>query len=268
MGGLAILAAFGLCWGVGRAEIRSFEHEAAAEIASKLQGPDKRVVVRSRLNGLAGLWGDLAEADIAASNFSTKGLPLFTEPNRSKQGIIRRLHIRLTDFQLSGLDVASLEASIPDCRYDFGLALRKKQIRLSRSGVGMGRVIIRQEALEKWILRKFHEIKRVTVRIDKDKAWVEGYGEFLITKTNFEVIASLEPLDGTKLVLTDAKVYFEWNRVDEPGRKVLLDTLNPVVDLRKDLGLFDAIEVEGLRLRDGVVEAWGKTRIPILPASQ
>ena len=51
-------------------------------------------------------------------------------------------------------------------------------------------------------------------------------------------------------------------RADEVSAQVLLDTLNPVVDLSKGLGLFDAVYVRQIRLRNGVLEATGDTKIP------
>lgn len=262
---LAILAGLGLIFGLGGAEVRRFERAAAAEIKSKLQGEHAEVSVRTEMNGLAGLWGELSSATIRATHFETDGLPLFTEPERRKNGKLKLLRIELSDFVLSGLRVERLEAAIPDCRYDFDLALRHKKIRLSRSGIGTGFVVLREQDLADFILRKFSEVKRVSVRIDKDKVFVDGYGEFLIAKTDFVVIASLTPVDGTKLMLTDAKIYFDWRRADEAASKVLLDTLNPVVDLDKDLGLLDAVFVEGIRLRDGVLKAWGRTKVPERP---
>ena len=72
-------------------------------------------------------------------------------------------------------------------------------------------------------------------------------------------------VDGTKLELTDAKIYFDWRRADPPGAQALLDLLNPVIDLNKDLGLHGAISVTKLRLRDGVLFIEGDTTIPIRP---
>lgn len=263
---LALLAGFGLLFGFGRHEVHRFERKAAEEIASKLEGPDKKVTVRTELHGpLDGPLGHLQFAEIRAERFSTEGLPLFTEPERSKKGIVERLRIVLDDFRLKGLRVEHLEADIPDCRYDFALALKKGQIRLSRSGVGTGSVRIRQEDLEAFILHKFREIKRVRVRIERGKAFVDGYGEFLLVQTEFSVIADLVPDGGSKLVLANAKVYFDGVRTDEFSREAVLDLLNPVVDLDRDLGLYGAVSVEGLRLEGGVLEAWGKTRIPERP---
>lgn len=260
---LLAAAAFGLLFHFGDREVKRFERAAAAEIASKLEGEDKRVSVSVRLNGIiGGPLGDLAEATIFASHFSTPGVPLHTEPERSKAGFVRLLRLDLRDFRLAGLRIEELKAEIPECRYDYSLASRKRQIRLSRSGVGTGRVRVLERDLEAFILLKFREIKRVKVRLDRDKVFVEGFGEFLVVQTNFYVVASLECRDGVRLTLENSRIFFDDRAADEFSRKAVLDTLNPVIDLDEDLKLEGAIRVRGMRLRDGALEAWGETRIP------
>lgn len=264
---LVALGLGALVW-LGGSELHRFERLAAADIRSRLEcSPATRVSVRAQPNGLLGIFGEFESVRIEASGFATPGLPLFTEPQLSQAGRIGRLIIELRDFAIAGLRVESLSATIPGCRYDLGLALRRKTIRLSRSGVGSGEVTVLQADLADWILRRFHEIERVTVRIDRDRAWVEGFGRFLLANTEFAVIADLAIQGGSRLSLTDAKVYFEWLRVEPAARDALLDTLNPIVDLDQDLRLHGAIRLERLRLRDGKVIAWGATRIPTLSAN-
>lgn len=261
------MAGLGLLFGVGKTEIRKFERRAEADILSKLSGYARQVRVSTELNGFGAAFGDVRRATIRASDFSTEQLPLFTEPWRSQYGKIRELRLELSDFVLAGLRVSKLEAVIPDCRFDLALALSKGHVRLSRSGVGTGRVEVLERDLADFIVKSVREVKSCTVRVLQDKVWVEGFGEFVIAKTNFQVIASLGIESGTKLILTDAKIYFDWRRVDEMSRKVLLDALNPVVDLAKDLHLYDAVQVESVRLRNGVLVATGRTKIPISPES-
>jgi len=248
------------------AEVRRFERLAAADLYGKLAGEQRKVEVKTKV-GPEALFGEVHQVTIRASQFTTQGLPLFTEPNRSRRGRVRNLRIELADFELSGLPIQDLKADIPDCRFDLPLATRRRQIRLSQSGVGLGEVTIAERGLETFILRKFSEIKRVKVRIDRDKVFVDGYGEFLIFATDFSVIARLEPQDGDKLVLAHARILLDGKVADDATRKVLLDTLNPVVDLNRDLSLYGAIRVEKLILRDGLLKGVGTTRIPELPAN-
>lgn len=259
-------AGFALALGVGSGIEARAERRAAEDIAARLQGEQKQVSVDLEVAGLVGgLSGHLSRVTIRASDFRVDELPLFTEPDRSTSGKLDELVLELSNFSLGKLRLESLVATIPNNRYDFGLA-RAGQIRLSRSGVGSGEVRIREDDLEAFILDKYREIKRVDVTIDGGKAIVRGYGEFLIAKTTFLVVAGLSHEGGTKLNLTDPRIFFGAEKASELAGKVLLDTLNPVVDLRRDLGLFDAIEVEGLELDDGVIRAWGRTRIPVRPA--
>lgn len=260
------LAAVGVLFGAGSLEVRTFEHAAATDILSKLQGPNKAVNVETHLNGLfGGASGDIKEVKITARDFATQELPLFTEPERSKRGIVRSLRIELFNFDLRNLHIESLMATIPDCRYDFSLALRKKQIRLSRSGLGIGTVRIRAADLEKFILAKYKEIKRVSVKLDKGKAFVEGYGEFALLSTNFLIIATLGSPTGETLELENARVFFDDRPAEPAAARILMNKLNPVVHLDKDLGLLDAIRLRGIKLENGFVEAWGDTRIPNKP---
>ncbi|HRK20500.1 MAG TPA: LmeA family phospholipid-binding protein [Fimbriimonadaceae bacterium] len=263
------LAALGLAFGLGSREVRRFESLAANDIASVLNGESKAVRVRSELNGfVGGALGDMKRVTIEARSFQTDSLPLFCEPERGTKGKVRELQIRLSDFVLGGLRVESLEATIPDCRFDYDLAVRERKIRLSRSGVGEGRVRLKEDDLEAFILRKFREIKRVDVRLDRNRVYVKGFGEFIVVQTDFEVIAKLQPVEGNKLLLTDAKVFFGEFVADPLVRDLVLRTLNPVVDIDADLGLNGAMQMEGLEIADGKVEAWGKAKIPDRPKPQ
>ena len=267
MGVIVPLLLFGLTYGAVHREVQVFERHAAADIMEQLQGEKRTVEVKTQINQPFGaLFADLRRATIRASHFSTDGLPLFTDPERPKSGTVRELRIELSDFTLKGLRIESLNSSIPDCKFDRDLALRKKQIRLSRSGVGRGVVTILEEDLAKFIPKKVREIKRCSVKIGRGKVWVEGYGEFLIAKTEFLVVADLEIEDGVRLNLTNARVVLGWQKADEMSRKVLLDAMNPVVDLQKDLGLLDAFMLQSVVCLNGRLVATGLTKIPDRPS--
>jgi hypothetical protein len=261
------LALLGLGFSYADAEIARFERAAAAEISSKLQGDSRIVVVDAQPAGMSIAWGRLTSATIEARDFSLRELPFFTEPWRSTAGGIGTLRLRLSNFEMRGLVIDELSADIPECRYDLGLARGQMTFRISKTGEGTGTVRISEKALADYIVEKYAEVKSATVRVYNDVVWVEGYGEFLIVNTNFAVIARLATTDGTTLELTDAKVYFDWQRAEPAAAKVILDLLNPVVDLKEGLGLYDAMTVTEIGLRDGFLTATGKARIPVKPGS-
>jgi hypothetical protein len=264
---LGLVAAGLVAFGFGSVTVRQFESAAAADIRSRLEGP-AHVTVKTTLTGLRPLSGDIHRVTISASRFSTPQIPLFTEPERSQRGILRELRIELSDFSLAGLRVERLEAVIPDCRFDLDLALRRKQMRVSRSGVGTGEVTILAADLERFLVHKIREIKEARIRLEDDLVQVEGYGEFVIVKSEFKVTGRLYSPDGSTIELRDAEVSFRDRPADELSRKVLLEALNPIVDLDRDLKLFGAVRLQGMRLHDNVLRAWGATQIPVRPPEQ
>ena len=250
----------------GSSLTRSFEASAARDLSSRLQGqPSVRIRARTSLTSL---WGDIPSVKIEASNFTTEGLPLFTEPDRSKKGKVHRLEMHLTNFVLHGLAIQDLRASIPDCRYDFSLALRRRQFRLSQSGVGTGTVMVRDADLGAFLTTKYAEIKRVTVTIHNGFVDVDGYGEFIIVTTNFHVRARLGIQNDSQLVLLDPVIEFDGRRTEDAASKVLLDALSPIVDLNEDLGLHGAIQLRSIELGEGFVRASGIARIPDDPTKR
>lgn len=260
-----LFCAFAVIFGAGSMEVRRFEASAAEQIKAQLQGEPK-VSIQTKLSGIIdGPLGDLKMVSIRAEHFTTEGLPLFVEPERSKKGRIQELRLELRDFTLRGLRMDSLVANIPECRYDYSLAIRKRQVVLSKSGEGTGRVRILEADLASYILHKFKEIKSVEVRVADDKVRVAGRGVFLLIETDFEVIARLTSPEGKTLELSESRIFFDGKPAGSGSSKAVLQTLNPVVDLDKDLGLHGAIKVEGVKLQNGVLEAWGTTRIPTRP---
>ncbi len=259
---LPIVGVFLGLFGLGDIGVHRFEKEAAAKIREKLGDSKASISVRTGLD-LGLLQGDIRAVVIRGHGFKASGLPLFTEPDRPQDGKLRILRLDLRDFSLRGLHMDRLEASIPDCRFDLGLAMRKHEIRLSRSGTGAGSVTIRDHDLESFVLSKFHDIKRATIRISNGRLHVAGHGQFLIFDTDFTVDARVVIQDGTKLALEDATILFDGQPTDDLSRKALLATLNPVVDLNADLQLYDAIRVTQVSLGEGVLTASGPTSIPV-----
>jgi hypothetical protein len=259
-----VLALFGGVLYFGKIEVAGFEKAAAADLVTRLAGDDVRVQVQAKI-GPEAIWGDVARVSIEASGFEADGLPLYTEPKRSRRGVIRNLDIRLSDFRIRGLRIESLSATIPDNRFDFSLALRKRQMRLTRSGEGTGEVVVSEADLADFILLKYKFIDHCTVQIENDKIYVDGSGDFGLFKSGFSVVAKLEPLDGSKLMLTFARISFDGMLVDDARRDLMIKAINPVVDLDRDLELHGALYVEKLILEDGRMKAIGRARIPEMP---
>lgn len=251
--------------GAADMEVKRFQRDAAQDIARRLDGEAKQVSVSVRSNGLLGTpLGDLSSATVTASGFQAGGMPLFTEPQHSKRGRIGELRLRLREFEVRGLQVASLEAAMPDCRFDFAYATRNRAIRLTRSGTGPGTVRLRFADLERYLVAKFKEIKSIQLSSTRGALRAEGVGEFLLVRTKFTVIANVVG-SGPHLTLADARVFFDDRLVDDATAEGLLRTLNPILDLDRDLGLCGAFDLKDVRLMDDGIEADGLAHIPNEP---
>src|SRR5688572_26928380 len=104
-----ILGLLGLAFHTAGSEGRRFEALAASDIRAKLQGEAVRVSVKTELaDWLTGPFGNLARVTIRASDFTTEGLPLFTEPERGTRGKIGELRLILDRFSLGHLRIEHL----------------------------------------------------------------------------------------------------------------------------------------------------------------
>ena len=259
LGGLVAL------FGFGAATVRNFEHAAAKEIADKLVGDHKVVRVGVTYPGiLSPALGEVGTATITASKFRCEGLPLFTEPKRSKKGTIELLKLDLSDFYLRDLRCERFSAEIPNCRFDFALAASKKRIRLSRSGLGTGTVELKVKDLGPYILRKYAEIKLVEVTTEGDWVRVKGFGQFLVLSASFDVKAKITT-NGSQLNLTDCIVRIDNKETDAEGQQNLINTLNPVIDFAKDLDLYDAVDAKSVTVSGDTIKVFGRVKIPNLP---
>lgn len=257
------LAGLGL-WRAANAEIHRFERLAAEEITAKLAGEARKVTIRANA-GPEAIFGDVHRVTLSATRFEANGLPLYTEPKRSHAGSVSDFEIDLSDFTLRGLHVARLRASIPDCRFDLPLAVRHHNFRLSRSGEGTGEVVVAEQDLQSFILAKFHGVKDIVVHADRDKLFIEGRADILMLSANFALAARLMP-DHGRLLIRYPHLSLNGQPAGEAMVQVLTNFLNPVVDLNRDLGLAGAMDVDRLVLRDGLIRATGRIRIPTQPS--
>ena len=259
LGGIAAL------FGFGAATVRNFERSAAEDIGSKLEGEHKKVSLHVSYPGiLSPALGEVGTATISASQFRCEGLPLFTEPNRSKKGTIDLLKLELCDFYLRDLRCERFSAEIPDCRFDFALAASKKRVRLSQSGLGTGTVVLKVKDLGPYILKKYGEIKTVEVTTEGDWVRVKGSGQFLVLNADFDVKAKIIT-NGSQLLLSDCIVRIDNKETDADSQQSLVNALNPVIDFAKDLDLYDAVDAKSVQVVGDTILVKGRVKIPVLP---
>lgn len=250
-------------WFGGAAEVRRFESSAAREIGRRLGGAEQ-VQVRVKLAGLGPLRGDIARATVNARGFGVPGMPLFTEPERSTRGRLGTLEIRLREFTLAGLKVESLEATVPNCRYDFGLATRRRHIAVSRTGEGTGRVVLREADVAAYARRKHPLLRDLLVVVTEAGVRVTGRGDILMLRTGFDLNAQLVGR-GSRVEIGEATLKIGGTEATPEVRRAVVAVLNPMIDLDRDLQLAGAMTLERVVLSKGRISAEGRLRVPVEP---
>jgi hypothetical protein len=262
---LAAIGLFGILFGVGASEVRRFENAAARDISSRLKGEQMQVKVRTKLDPFQALGGRIKSATITASHFTTDGLPLFTEPERWRRGRLDELKIQLSDFELSGLQVSKLEARIPNCRFDWGLAQRKGKIRLTQSGTGTGLVEVSRSGLLEFMKVRHPTIRNVKMELADGQIHLTGTGRFMTFEADVEIESRLESPDGYTLHLTDAHILVNGQQANPVARQTILKLLNPVLDLNQHLKLFRALKFDRVEILPDRIRASGVAQIPDHP---
>jgi len=254
-------AALGLLFHFGAKEVRRFEHLAAADLASHLQGENKAVEVRVKLGSFR--LGHLKEAQIDANGFKTPSLPLWTEPWRSKEGRIDTLVVRLRDFEIGDLPVQSLDIELKNCRWDVAYAIKEGKIRLSRSGTGTFTAVVNQQAIGSYISRRYPFVKVHRFAIDFYKVAFEGNILTPLGTADFAMAAHVELWKSQGLSLVPAYLFLGGRRIDPNQEPTFKRLLNPVIDLDRDFRLNGALTIHRLKLNKGELHLSGAVTIPV-----
>lgn len=126
---------------------------------------------------------------------------------------------------------------------------------------------VAEDAISAFALRMHPMLRSLTVRVDKDKIFVDGFGRILFLDLPFSVIAGLGIVGGRRLILLFPHVFLGDRAAGPDVVQAVVQTLTPLIDLDKDLGLHGALDLVGMRLRDGVLEAWGTATVPVVAGS-
>ena len=260
--------AAGLALGAGAligTEWGRIERAAEADIKAVL-GAD-HVSMTAQNDGMLGtMLGQVESVTIEASGFEVDGMPLFTDPELSQRGKMRRLEIVLKDFVIRDLPVIELRCDIPDNRFALGL-LREGKVRLTKSGEGVGSVVIDEQGLKRYILARFKVAESIDIKLDKYKLFVKGTAALAMIRRNFEIICDLAIEDKRRLIIANPITFIEGKRIRDGSDSALLRAFNPVLDLDRDLGLHGAFDMETILIKGGIATINGKARIPVRPTN-
>ena len=256
------LALFAILLTLGRGAIREIEKNAAREIRQRIG--DGTFTVRIEPDGVDGLaQGRLKTLTVHARDFTLNGLPFTLEPERPQSGRIKQFIMQMTNAHLRGLRAERAIAFIPEVYYDKSLALRKRIFRLSATGIGACEIVVNETDLAAYILRKYAPyIREVAVQITAEQTTVQGVAALFVGEVRFKAVGKLAPRDGRYLDLAEVRIEIEGANLPAESANLLRQFLNPIIDIERDLGLYDGLAIDTVISELGKMRALGRVWIP------
>ncbi|GIV15476.1 MAG: hypothetical protein KatS3mg022_0911 [Armatimonadota bacterium] len=243
---------------------RRLERSAERQILQQLGGIGQvQVHIQPRWGALGVLLARAETIRVHASGFHTAQMPFFTEaPVRAWQGKADRVQIVLEDFYLGGLPVRHMEATIPGVSLDSREAALRLRIRLFSAGWGNGWVTLDEESLNEFIKRRLPEVRSPHVRVTPSEVRITGQLVVLLTPWQFEVTGGVGVREGRQVVVENVQVRVEGEDLPSAVVQKIVDTLNPVLDVQRDLRLGGAFVVERVEQGNGFVKLIGRATVP------
>jgi len=256
------LALFAILLTLGRGAIRELEKSAAREIRQRIG--DGKFTVKLDIDGVDGLaQGRLKTLTVQARDFTLNGMPFTLEPERPKSGRIEQFVMLMTNANLRGLRAERATAVIPEVYYDKSLALSKRIFRLSATGIGACEIVINETDLAAYIVRKYAPyLREVTVQITPEQTTVQGVATLFVGEVRFRAVGRLAPRDGRYLDLAEVHLEIEGANLPSESANLLRRFLNPIIDLERDLGLYDGLAIDAVISEQGRMCARGRVWIP------
>ncbi|MCS7273623.1 MAG: hypothetical protein NZ550_05695 [Fimbriimonadales bacterium] len=247
---------------IGRGALREVEKTAAREIRQRIGSGTIRV--RIEPDGIDGLLrGRLHRLTVYARDFTLNGLPFTLEPERPRTGLIKQFVLLIENASLRGLRAEYATAIIPEVFYDRSLALAKRIFRLSATGVGACEIVVNEHDLAAYIRAKYARfIREVAVQISPQQTVVQGVALLLGSEVRFRAVGKLAPREGRFLDLAEMQVDIEGASLPAQSAELLRQFLNPIIDVERDLGLYDGLAIDVVQSEVGRMRAQGRVWIP------
>ncbi|MFQ3611154.1 MAG: LmeA family phospholipid-binding protein [Fimbriimonadales bacterium] len=254
------LAVIAILLTLGRGAVREWEKTAERELQSVIGGkvdlriqPDEDGLFQGRLKRLV----------VDAREFALNGFPFTLEPERPRTGHIQKFILQMRSARLRGLRAESAYAEIPDVYYDRQLALSKRIFRLSATGIGNAVIVVNEDDLADYIVRKYAPyLREISVAITPEQTTVQGQAVFFGNRVQFRAVGKLAPREGVYLDLAEAQLEIEGGELPPQSVEILRQWLNPIIDLDRDLGIYDGLRVDAVLSEVGRMRVLGKIWIP------
>ncbi len=254
------IALFGLAFFTGLLTGRA-QHAAARDLHRALPGAPIQVTVESR--GVFGMAvGQAYRVSITGSDFSAARLPFQLERGGGILASARHLELDLHNIVLADLPVQSLRADVPFVKVDGVRALFSGHLTLREAQAGTGVAVLTPEGLAAFLSKKRPELQNIRVRLTRGEATVAARTSIFVGLTDVEARAKVAIADGRYLNAVNATVMMNGKPLAPALAERLLGSLNPIIDVERDLRLSDWLYVTDAEIGDGTLTVRARVTIP------
>jgi hypothetical protein len=248
----------------------SLEHrvqrDATRQVREAFTGPGE-VHVRIVPEGLLGIFGgDIHAVDITGERLHVDALPFKLTPMAGADGTIHHLRLHLREFLLSGLPVERFDAEVPGIRFDIGRSMRRKEIVLSRTGIGTAEARITTEGLRAFISGKYEQtLSDVLIWTQNKKLFILGRARLFGAPVPFLANCTLVSRDGRYVDLAGTVIRMYGTLMAPKNAAAMAAQFNPVLDIVHDLRLGGYLTMTQVEIGDGFVTIRGQATLPAAP---
>ena len=236
-------------------------YAARRDLERAIPGSSFQVSVVPR--GFLGLAvGEVDSATVRGKGFAVQNLPFTVEPRGGLLARLRTLKLELSDISLRDLPVKTLTASIPRVQVDGFRVLFNGHFTIRGAESGTGVAVITAEGLREFMAKKRPEFRELTVKLTPGEALVSGHAAVFLGPTPLEARVKIGVSEGRYLNAADAIVKLNGKEIPALLTQRLLQGLNPIIDVDRDLGLGDWLYVTSAEVGEGILTVRGRVTIP------
>jgi hypothetical protein len=206
--------------------------------------------------------GHAYRATISGGGFASDTLPFALEPGGGARARVRHLVLDLQNIVLRDLPIRSLQADIPFVELDGLRALFSGHITLRSAQEGRGVAIITEEGLAQFLQKRRSQFRNLEIRLFAGEAFVKMETVLLVAPTQVQARAKIGIAEGRFLNAIDAVVSVGGKPLPAALTEKLLRSLNPILDIDRDLGLRDWLYVTDAEIGEGILTVRARVTIP------
>ncbi|MCL5283600.1 MAG: LmeA family phospholipid-binding protein [Armatimonadetes bacterium] len=257
----ALIAFFGLVIVSGAMESR-LEGVATHRLRQFIHGGQLQVDVAPR--GFFGaLVGQAYAIKITGSGNKISDIPLVIAPGHALSGTARHLDINLNNFDLAGIPVKKLKASVPLVHLDLNQALLDGHIRLMSAKTGQAELVIGRTGLQAILKREVAALKEVHIEVAPNYLQITGNTSLWLITEPFQARFNLNVDPAGGLAVENLQLTVGGQKAGPLLIQKMEAMMIPALNLQSVFGLGKLFQPEAITLEHQKVKVSGSVRLPV-----